>query len=92
MTFVSFQMHPTDEHSLAQTYHGHYLAKECFSECDAGNFLIKLAKTSAEAAEVAGHILGTQVKGLKVKKVLADAAADIRTELYLGAVLDRARR
>ena len=53
---------------------------------------IKLAKTPAEAAEVAGHLLGMQIKGLKVKKVLVDAAADIRTELYLGAVLDRARR
>jgi succinyl-CoA synthetase beta subunit len=32
------------------------------------------------------------IKGLTVKKVLVDEAADIKTEIYLGAVLDRARR
>ncbi|MEJ5200412.1 MAG: ATP-grasp domain-containing protein, partial [Anaerolineae bacterium] len=53
---------------------------------------IKLAKTPAEAEEVAGRILGMTIKGLTVKKVLVDPAADIRKELYLGLVLDRARR
>ncbi len=53
---------------------------------------IKLAKTPAEAEEVAGRILGMSIKGLKVKKVLVDPAADIKKELYLGFVLDRARR
>jgi succinyl-CoA synthetase beta subunit len=53
---------------------------------------IKLAKTSVEAEEVAGRILGMSIKGLTVKKVLIDPAADIRKELYLGFVLDRARR
>ena len=32
------------------------------------------------------------IKGLTVKKVLVDPAADIASEIYLGAVLDRARR
>jgi succinyl-CoA synthetase beta subunit len=32
------------------------------------------------------------IKGLTVKKVLVDEAADIQKEIYLGAVLDRARR
>ena len=53
---------------------------------------IKLARTPDEAEEVAGHILGMDIKGLTVKKVLVDAAADIRSEIYLGAVLDRNAR
>ncbi len=53
---------------------------------------IKLARTPAEAEEVAGRILGMTIKGLTVKKVLVDPAADIRRELYLGLVLDRGRR
>jgi succinyl-CoA synthetase beta subunit len=53
---------------------------------------IKLARTPAEAEEVAGGILGMSIKGLKVKKVLVDPAADICKELYLGFVLDRGRR
>ncbi|MCU0502938.1 MAG: ADP-forming succinate--CoA ligase subunit beta [Anaerolineae bacterium] len=53
---------------------------------------IKLAKSPAEAEEVAGRILGMDIKGLTVKKVLVDPAADIRQEIYLGMVLDRARR
>ena len=51
---------------------------------------IKLAKSPAEAEEVAGRILGMDIKGLTVKKVLVDPAADIRQEIYLGMVLDRA--
>lgn len=53
---------------------------------------IKLAQTPAEAEAVAARILGMTIKGLTVKKVLVDPAADIRKEIYLGFVLDRARR
>lgn len=53
---------------------------------------IKLAKSPDEAEAVAGRILGMDIKGLKVKKVLVDPAADIRKELYLGMVLDRGSR
>ena len=53
---------------------------------------IKLALTPDEAEEVAGNILGMDIKGLTVKKVLVDEAADIRSEIYLGAVLDRNAR
>ena len=53
---------------------------------------IKLAQTPEEAEEVAGRILGMDIKGLTVKKVLVDEAADIRSEIYLGAVLDRGAR
>ena len=50
---------------------------------------IKLARTPAEAEEKAAQILGMEIKGLRVQKVLVDEAADIQAELYLGVVLDR---
>ncbi len=53
---------------------------------------IKLAATPKEAEAVADAILGMDIKGLTVKKVLVDEAADIRSEIYLGAVLDRAQQ
>jgi succinyl-CoA synthetase beta subunit len=53
---------------------------------------IRLANNPDEAEKVAGHILGMNIKGLTVKKVLVDEAADIATEIYLGIVIDRARR
>ncbi len=53
---------------------------------------IKLAKTPDEAEEVARQILGMNLKGLTVRKVLVDPAVDIRSEIYLGAVIDRAQR
>ena len=53
---------------------------------------IKLAKSPVEAGHLADSILGMDIRGLKVKKVLVDPAADIHTEIYLGMILDRARR
>jgi succinyl-CoA synthetase beta subunit len=53
---------------------------------------IRLADHPDEAERVADQILGMQIKGLTVKKVLVDEAADISTEIYLGIVIDRARR
>lgn len=53
---------------------------------------IKVASNADEAEALADKILGMNIKGLTVKKVLIDEAADIRKEIYLGAVLDRARR
>ena len=53
---------------------------------------IKLAKTPDEAEQRADEILGMTIKGLTVKKVLVDPAANILSEIYLGAVLDRANR
>jgi succinyl-CoA synthetase beta subunit len=51
---------------------------------------IKLADTPQEAEERAAHILSLEIKGLPVRKVLIDEAADIRQEIYLGIVIDRA--
>jgi succinyl-CoA synthetase beta subunit len=53
---------------------------------------IRLAGDPDEAEEVADQILGMKIKGLTVKKVLLDEAADIATEIYLGIVIDRAQR
>jgi succinyl-CoA synthetase beta subunit len=51
---------------------------------------IKLAKNPNEAERLAEQILGMDIKGLKVEKVLVDPAADIKEEIYLGIVIDRA--
>ena len=53
---------------------------------------VKLANTPDDAERVAGQILGMDIKGLTVRKVLVDEAADIRNEIYLGIVLDRVQR
>ncbi len=53
---------------------------------------IRLAGDPDEAEEVAAQILGMEIKGLPVKKVLVDEAAAIAQEIYLGIVIDRARR
>ena len=53
---------------------------------------IRLADHPDESERVADQILGMNIKGLTVKKVLVDEAADIATEIYLGIVIDRARR
>ncbi|MFN2244589.1 MAG: ADP-forming succinate--CoA ligase subunit beta [Anaerolineae bacterium] len=53
---------------------------------------IRLADHPDEVERVADQILGMNIKGLTVKKVLVDEAADIATEIYLGIVIDRAKR
>jgi len=50
---------------------------------------VKLAKTPEEAREKATQILGMDIKGITVQKVLVADAADIAQEYYLGAILDR---
>jgi len=51
---------------------------------------VKLASKADEAERVAGAILGMDIKGITVRKVLVAEAADIVTEYYMAAVLDRA--
>ena len=53
---------------------------------------IRLAKSPKEAEEVATQILSMEIKGLPVRKVLIDPAADIEQEIYLGITNDRANR
>ena len=53
---------------------------------------IRLAKTPAEAESLATQILRMDIKGLPVRKVLIDEAANINKEIYLGITNDRSIR
>ncbi len=53
---------------------------------------VKLAKSAAEARELATKILGMQIKGLTVEKVLITPTADIASEAYVGIIVDRASK
>jgi succinyl-CoA synthetase beta subunit len=53
---------------------------------------VKLAKTPAEAVEHARAILGMQIKGLTVHRVLIAPAASIEEEYYFSFLLDRSNR
>jgi succinyl-CoA synthetase beta subunit len=55
---------------------------------------VKLAKTPQEAADAADAILGMDIKGLTVHKVLVDeqAPGGIAQELYLAVLIDRGKR
>ena len=50
---------------------------------------VKLGANPAEAKGHAEKILGMQIKGLSVHKVLVVPAADIATEAYCGIIMDR---
>lgn len=53
---------------------------------------VKFCKTPADAQEKATAILGMQIKGLTVEKVLVTVAADIGSEAYVGIIVDRKRK
>jgi succinyl-CoA synthetase beta subunit len=53
---------------------------------------VKLADTPAEAEQAAGQILGMDIKGLTVEKVLVAEAVTYQKEIYLGVILDRATK
>jgi succinyl-CoA synthetase beta subunit len=53
---------------------------------------VKLAATAQEAEQFASQILGMDIKGTTVRRVLVAPAADIVKEYYLAAVLDRSSR
>lgn len=50
---------------------------------------IKLAETPEQAEEAAKAIIGMDIKGLTVNKVLVEECIDIEKEFYLGITLDR---
>ncbi len=50
---------------------------------------VKLAKNKEEAVEKAKQILGMDIKGLTVEKVLVADAVDIEKEFYVGLINDR---
>ena len=53
---------------------------------------IKIANTPDEAEDLAAQILGMEIKGLPVRKVLVDETANIVSEIYLGITNDRGAR
>ena len=53
---------------------------------------IKKAKDLKEAKEKLNQIMGMDIRGFKVGKVLAEETADIKKELYLSISLDRTKR
>ena len=53
---------------------------------------VKVAKSADEAAERAGEILGMDIKGHTVHRVMIAAGADIAEEYYFSVLLDRAER
>ena len=53
---------------------------------------VKLAHSPAEAAEKAGQILGMDIKGHTVHRVLVAQGAQIAEEYYVSYLLDRANR
>ena len=53
---------------------------------------VKVAKTPADAEEAAKAILGLDIKGHVVKRVMVAQGADIKEEYYFSVLLDRAER
>jgi len=53
---------------------------------------VKLAKSADEAVQHAQAILGMDIKGETVEKVLIAPAADIQKEYYVGLIMDRASK
>ncbi len=53
---------------------------------------VKFCKTPEDARKQAANILGMTIKDLVVEKVLVTVAADIRSEAYVGIIVDRATK
>src|SRR5574338_1189258 len=53
---------------------------------------VKLARDPQEAEQLTTQILGMEIKGLPVRKVLVDEAAGIEQEIYFAITNDRAAR
>ncbi len=53
---------------------------------------VKYCATPDEAYQKASQILGMDIKGLTVKKVLVTEAVEIESECYVGIILDRAQK
>jgi succinyl-CoA synthetase beta subunit len=53
---------------------------------------VKLADTPDQAEQVAGQILGMNIKGLTVEKVLVAEAITYEREIYMAVIMDRATK
>jgi succinyl-CoA synthetase beta subunit len=84
---------PTEAETLAKKYGTAVMVKaqvHAGGRGKAGG--VKFCKTPADAKEKATAILGMQIKGLTVEKVLVTVAADIGSEAYVGIIVDRASK
>jgi succinyl-CoA synthetase beta subunit len=84
---------PQDVENIAKQYGGTVVVKaqvHAGGRGKAGG--VKLAKSPTEARDVASRILGMQIKGLTVQRVLVTPAAEIASEAYVGIILDRASK
>lgn len=84
---------PAEAERLAAAYGGAVVVKaqvHAGGRGKAGG--VKLAKTPAEARAHAEKILGMEIKGLEVRKVLVTPAEEIESEAYVGVLIDRARQ
>jgi succinyl-CoA synthetase beta subunit len=81
---------PESAAALAERYGGRVVVKaqvHAGGRGKAGG--VKLAAGPEEAAEAARAILGMEIKGLTVQKVLVTPAVEIGSEAYAGIVMDR---
>jgi succinyl-CoA synthetase beta subunit len=84
---------PAEAEKLAVKYGGAVVVKAQVHSGGRGKAGgVKLAKTSAEAKAHAENILGMDIKGFTVEKVLVTPAEDIATEAYVGVLVDRAKQ
>jgi succinyl-CoA synthetase beta subunit len=84
---------PADAEAIAKKYGGMVVVKAQVHSGGRGKAGgVKLAKTPAEAREHAENILGMQISGLTVEKVLVTPAEDIETEAYVGVLVDRKKQ
>ena len=49
---------------------------------------VKIATSPLEAEQIATSLLGTQIKGYQVEKLLVEEALDIKKEIYVGLTYD----
>ena len=84
---------PEEAEAIARKYDGMVVVKaqvHAGGRGKAGG--VKLAKSAEEAREHAEKILGMDIKGLTVEKVLVTPAEDIASESYVGIIVDRASK
>ncbi len=81
---------PDEAESAAREYGGMVVVKAQVHSGGRGKAGgVKLAKSPEEAREHAANILGMDIKGLTVQKVLITPAEDIASEAYVGVLVDR---
>ncbi len=82
---------PAEAEAIARKYGGMVVVKaqvHAGGRGKAGG--VKLASTPEEARAHAERILGMDIKGLTVEKVLVTPAEEIASEAYVGVIVDRA--